>query len=105
MTETAGVDDLQGLQPDFGRQNFDILFVHGEYLPFLLLLSANHPEQMEAQEHGLGQVASKRFAPFGTIGKLSTGIRHCLKRSQAPLIFYRKFLCFVNDSLLFNKVK
>ena len=33
------VDDLQGLQPDFGRQNFDILFVHGEYLPFLLLLN------------------------------------------------------------------
>ena len=35
MTETTGVDDLQGLQPDLGRQNFALLFVHGCVSSFL----------------------------------------------------------------------
>ena len=36
MAETTGVDDLQGLQPDLGRQNFALLLVHGGiFLSFL----------------------------------------------------------------------
>ena len=36
MAEAPGVDDLQGLQPDFGRQDTALLYIHVIYASFLI---------------------------------------------------------------------